>query len=592
MKRSIFILLIAIACLAGILSGPLSADDKAWEWKMPGELYKQLNHLQRSRIDKAAAIFEQGDKLREKNNDRKPKDDAIRYFRAAALEWKKIRVQAGDTLDDSSLAYVVFMQGHSHHGALDRLKAVRTYTEVVDYFPNEIWIAVPALYFRGVAHFENGDDRDGYASFLALTRDDDYLQHPLAAGALRRLADNHWANQEFDEAARFWQLTWKSFHRSNRDEARRSADQLKKFYLFHQRFKELESFVAEQTEVTADDEAARCDVLCGIMNWTSHGYNQGGWPDWYYNRFYSDSKARSLMARDQRALYDWFVEKQPAFETADRMWEFRRTAVVYALAQKMGEPDPLIRALIDELRSGAADAEKTVERGNDLIGQLAHHGKRTEASRAFEYVSGSLRASSLPPSSKEELAGQLLGTLAHHRFPDEARSLLDLYVDRIKAIWAEYRVAESANDWKNALLALDKLEGVNDAHALRESREKRAWIYKDQTRQYDQAIEMFQLIADPPRTLWQIQECYRAAGRTGEARNTLDEIAGSFPQEAPRAVFKKAEYHREDGEHKLAVALYRQILMRFKGSSESSTAHQRLEDYGVESGGGVIGPLD
>jgi len=185
-----------------------------------------------------------------------------------------------------------------------------------------------------------------------------------------------------------------------------------------------------------------------------------------------------------------------------------------------------------------------------------------------------------------------MGTLSHHRLPDEARSLLDLYVNPIKRLWAEYRVAEAASDWQSALTTLEKFEGTGDANALRESRDKRAWIYKDNTREYDKAIEMYQLLADPPRTLWSIAECHRAASRNREAHNTLAEIAGSFPDEAPRAVLTQAEYHREDGEHKLAVSLYRQILMRFKDSSQSSTAHQRLEDYGVETGGGVIDPLD
>ena len=57
-------------------------------------------------------------------------------------------------------------------------------------------------------------------------------------------------------------------------------------------------------------------------------------------------------------------------------------------------------------------------------------------------------------------------------------------------------------------------------------------------------------------------------------------------------VFTKAEYYRQDGQHKLAVALYRQILQRFRKSPQSSLAHQRLEDYGIKTGGGVINALD
>ena len=45
---------------------PLPADwYDAWKWEMPEEIYKQLNHIQRSQIDKASRLFKQGDQLLE-----------------------------------------------------------------------------------------------------------------------------------------------------------------------------------------------------------------------------------------------------------------------------------------------------------------------------------------------------------------------------------------------------------------------------------------------------------------------------------------------------------------------------------------------
>ena len=53
-------------------------------------------------------------------------------------------------------------------------------------------------------------------------------------------------------------------------------------------------------------------------------------------------------------------------------------------------------------------------------------------------------------------------------------------------------------------------------------------------------------------------------------------------------MFQRAEYHREDRQREEAVGLYRQILKAFPKSSQSSQAHQRLEEFGIATGGGVI----
>ncbi|MHC4885620.1 MAG: hypothetical protein ACYTGH_11100 [Planctomycetota bacterium] len=72
--------------------------------------------------------------------------------------------------------------------------------------------------------------------------------------------------------------------------------------------------------------------------------------------------------------------------------------------------------------------------------------------------------------------------------------------------------------------------------------------------------------------------------------STLTEVISMFPDWAARGVYQKAEYYRADGEKKKAVALYRQILKheKWKKTREASGAHQRLEEWGFETGGGDI----
>ena len=60
--------LVAVALLTAalLLAAPLAVGQgqtdpyKVWDWKMPGELYKHLNHIHRAQLDKAANLFRQG----------------------------------------------------------------------------------------------------------------------------------------------------------------------------------------------------------------------------------------------------------------------------------------------------------------------------------------------------------------------------------------------------------------------------------------------------------------------------------------------------------------------------------------------------
>ena len=106
---------------------------------------------------------------------------------------------------------------------------------------------------------------------------------------------------------------------------------------------------------------------------------------------------------------------------------------------------------------------------------------------------------------------------------------------------------------------------------------------------YAEAIKLYEDINQPPGTLWDIQWCYRRLGEKKKAQGTLDEIT-FFPDQAARAVWTKAEYFREDGEKDKAIALYRRLLSQpeWKKTQESSLAHQRLEAWGIATGGAVI----
>jgi len=569
---------LAAVCLL-TLTSPSHARE-VWEWKMPGELYRQLNHTQRSQFDKAAVLFGKAVQNDCKANER------IRHYRAAALEWQKIRVQIGSNLNDSAMAYVIFMRGHSQRGALDRQQAIRTYTEVIDYFPDEIWIAVPALHFRAESYFSNGDDLLGYKSLQVIAEDKDYLQHPLAAGALRRLAENQWANREFDKAVKTWTTTWENYHKTNSEEANHAAKKLRDAYVVRGNFDELEQFLKQQAGESGETKLLESylDVLVRTREKLRGGRE---WRSWYYGRFHNNSEANAMIEETRKTVYDWFIAREDQFKEAGWEYRFLLAQVSYAAEVRVERLEPLVEKVVEIHGERKADIGEVLDRGGRLADTLAGLRERDHASRVFESLIKVIRSPRVPEEKKEKHAAVLLLLLARHDMLLEARSLLDLYTDETRRLWAEFGLYSRERHWPDALAVLDAIEKLEQADDLKKVRECRAEIYHFQTRKYDEAIAVYRQIAQPPRTLWEIQDCERLVGRTDDALRTLTEIAAMFPDEAPEAIFTKAEYYREDGKHELAVALYRQILQRFKKSGQPSAAHQRLEGYNIESGGGV-----
>ena len=70
----------------------------------------------------------------------------------------------------------------------------------------------------------------------------------------------------------------------------------------------------------------------------------------------------------------------------------------------------------------------------------------------------------------------------------------------------------------------------------------------------------------------------------------LDEICGVFPSDAAAAMLRKGDWYAADGDRKNAIACFRKVLSHADGkkTGSASQAHQRLERYGIATGGAVL----
>ncbi len=482
--------------------------------------YKRLNPFQRSAYDKTIRLA------------------AERQNKAASVELEKIRLEFETELDADLLAYVYYAQARCLHANKDRNQAIRVYTEVLDYFKDESWVAAQALYYRGIAHFDNGDRIQGLKDMKALVEESAYQTEAVAAGALRQLADNHHRNTEVPQALKYWKQAWRDFEKTNPAEAAAARNNVIGVYIRDQKYSEIQSWLLPVDK--GNDPAARMDLANTVHEVSRQGF-AGDWGK------YIGPVNQPLKIKDMSAYFSWWKVQRPFYAQGQRLWDwyYRALDFIHYCYRDDKERNALIDEAVTFIKSPAVAENQRNECFNIVIDRTADHIK--------------------------------------------ALVVADMMPDRLSGLWKKVEITgHRQGKWQEAVVFMDQLiESKNDSWARRAKWEK-ATIYRDRLKKHAEAIKLYEELNEPPRTLWEIQRAQRASGRISEAHATLTTLGAMFPDERPASMLQRAEYHREDGQREEAVGLYRQILKAFPKSSQSSQAHQRLEDFGIATGGGVI----
>ena len=496
------LLVVLITMLPGIANAQ-------WKYYLNADRYKKLTTYQRAQYNKAKRYFD------------------AKEYKAAAAEFEKFSIQFEDS---DKLSYFIFMRGYSLHKAVARGAAIKCYNEVLDYFGEVIDDAAPALFFLGMAHLENGDIREGLELMKEMAEDEDYSQHDLAAGALRRLADNHWNNQEKSQAAGYWKQTVEDFATRNGDEARES---LRRLITYHA---ELKDFAPFGTWLKGIEHAE--DNPKWFKQWLGYAASYA----WSYIPHNDENKEA------RKAWWRYFQSQRSTYEELDDVWNFVYYGIYYLSRQNL-EPK-LLTAYLEE---GIAIAKKA----KDETAQNAQLGNIIE---------------------------QLLQS---HDY-DRARYVASKIIDPIVARFKEVRILNVGGNYKESVVVLQDIEKRADAKNAAQAMSQRASIYHHNLAKYDDAIKLYQQMDNPPSNLWNIQDCYYRMKQMAPAIAILQEIEASFPNDASQAAWYKAHHYDKFGEKTKAVAAARRIMKIYPKSSAASSAHQLLENYGIKTGGTVV----
>ena len=538
--------LLALAASGAAAPRTLRAQE-SWSWVLPVKIYQNLDFSERAALDRARETYRRAEEAERRNT---PVNDLIPFYRGAAAEWKKVQLQSELTATPAISAYVLFMQGLSLQGARDRNAAIKTYTEVLDFYLDERWIATAALFHIGLAHLQNGDERQAQATFATLVEDPEHARHPLAARALRRLGDMSWRATRSAEAIAYWQQGLSEHYKSV---ARSDYNEIRELYAqalaVTGQWRDYETLLFEGLPEAAAKK--RADAVQGAADWLRNRMYHV-WSGWYYDVFIPEREREARRADWRKHLATWYDGQRGLFDAAGRAWD------------------------------------------HAVLGfRLWREYRPEEAAKRVPAINKLLRDLKIDEAGKARAAREFALVLCDCQMFDEARAMLPFVKDVTDNLWLTYEIENRADKLPAAQMALDELAASQDAAVALAAKKRLAWFHKERTRQYDKAIALYIEIAQPPGTLWDLQECYRRAGKKLEAYTVLTELASIFPPEAARAVWVQGQYREQDGEKEKAIACYRRLLSQpeWKKTWESSQAHQALERLGIATGGAVINEI-
>ena len=592
---------------------------------IPVEVYKKMTVFERAAYDKALKLHREG------------------QYRVAAAQFHKFVLQFEDS---AGMPYAMLMEVRCLHKDHKRVTGIKKYTEILDYFPESPSVAAPALYFRAVAKHENGDRLQGFRDYRLLVENPAYVKHELGIPAKFDLSNYYYKNEKQAQAVGYWQdLLKRKIHRDMHNSllakivnwyvTTGNFSGYLRFRLGKEDIKDPKTYPAQL--VVINEMMLAADAANAELATKAYKFLKGkksiysaatcllsGGEAGKYSRGYYELGLRFGKSLDSGEFDRLTAEALKAFASLTKGNE-RYYKVGCELAELIGgaQGDKLNNEMVKQLNR-EKDLAKYVDRACRVAVQAGGRTRdvlhkaivtRTNAEpndKTYLSITMPLNVEGKLLDSKafKPMATQILGRISRRPAGKERDDLLCKYIPGWSGYEAGYKILPRIGDvkrrfrlhlsmlshekkWPEYSDVLDEFEkntpntteGIETKNWIRR---QRAYVYHHKIRRYADAIKLYHAINDPPRTLWDIQDCYGRLKKWKEQLQVLSELETSFPKEAPRAAQGIAKVFQKQKMDKQAIAKCRSIMKVYKEHEVSSWAHQELEKYGKATGGGLI----
>lgn len=612
------LLTVAFACLATMLITAGMAGAQSF----PEDQWKKLDGFEANRLAKADQLFT--------NKDYR---SAIAAYDAFLLEFPR----------SPAVPYAILKKGRSIQLDEKRFQATKVYEEVLDYFPNVIEFAAPALFYTGECHWQNGDIEKAMKSWLEMATDKDYRKHVLAAHAVNSLAENLLKQNKAPEAMKYFEQVALDFRFSNGDPAYQALDKLIWYNVrvkpndpkLREIWRERGTFHRQPRNVPKSADVA-LDTEYWKFLWDRidregrYGFNEiqkaerqrfyKYWAGVFTGKHPKWEDFQIKTADYQRAadgnVDNWVMRMDEIFQGGYKEGDYRRVFrwMEYYRGMKPKIMEYCKKISYNKLPMG--------EFGR-LLGILARDSLHVAV---FNEVYKSFNFDTMKNSDIKELAFIIYRQMKN---VEMGRStILKLRFQKMddkeiaalaKELWRPdgavvKPVCLQINDkdlgkmellrFFHSLAALGRLpEGLNTEEVRKERIDLASYLSTtdqystealwmkaeclDWDTKYKEAIAAYRTCDNPPENLWPIIQCYLKMGNWQQAIQELVEIENFFRNLAPKAAMMQADIYGRAGKKNEQIGALRRVMKKYKLSGESRSAHQQLEKMGVKIGGGA-----
>jgi len=559
---------------AWLLAGAcLSAQNQAGqEIIYPGEAFAKLDTFEGVNLEDADKLFTAGDF-----------QGAYAAYKAYSFEFPKSK----------ALPYVLLRQGRCLHKLDKRNAAIKSYQDVVDYFPDDVAYAAAALFHIGECHGQNGEAEKQTAVWARMVKDDGYVTQPNSGTALIHLGTEMQKLGKHGEAAEYQWRTAVAFLKTNPKAAEAARKAVIQHYVTrspdHEKLKEFfiaaSGFNGDGRNTDKPEEDAR--YWTTVFQAALEKYEDAAarekscayWTAKMGDRFTDNDDLRRLSC-DATLVHEkdsagWLarMEKQFALKpaTIDRV-------LLWCGYLKL---DPKLRSgFFAKHTKPMLAAMKPVEL-MELMAKLQHPHQMDEEA---QLVMRAIRTDGLTDEEIRRFA--LLA--ASYQTEEEVLRHFARIKDKLFATKARFdyyngRSHRNPPFMEKALIEIPELlKSPQYADGLTWTK---ATLLQNLNR-HEEAIEAFRAANKQPDSTWGISDSLVGLKQYDQAIKTVGELESLGGAVASKASLRVADIHKISGDKAREVNQLRTVLRRYPKTGESAAAHDRLESYGVALVGG------
>jgi len=562
------LLILFFACLI-----PAAAQRAGEEITFPAESYKKLDTFEALNLEDADKLYNKGDFT-----------GAFAAYKAYSFEFPKSK----------ATAYVLLRMGRCLHQLDKRNAAIKSYQDVVDYFPDSVRYAAAALFYIGQCHGQNGDTDKQTAVWAKMVKDDDYVAQPNSGTALTHLGKAMEQLGRFDEAAEYHWRTAVNFAQSNPQAAGAARDAVIYHYAVRQPshdklsefFKATAGFGQSRIKMNPDEEPTYWSIILSVAigskdeelrekacaYWSSKLGAQfpasDGLRKQWCDAMLVHEKNPKVWVERMRQQY----ASKPA--TLERALEWCRwfggdkklqdaffMETIHPMLGGMENKERI--ALMNKLNSSHY---KMSGQAQAVMRTVKTQGMKDDELLNFANASADFLTEEEIMRYYARLSDKMLATKARYDYyvarSHRNKPYMEKALVEIPALRKSPKYASAELSWQEAVL----LEGLG---------------------RYEEAIKAYNAANRQPDSTWKVADCLQALKNYPKAIETVRQLESVGGPTAAQACLRIADIYRAAGDKSREVDQLRLVLQRYpKSGKPQSEAHNRLETYGVAIKGG------